>query len=693
MAKVSSRLTRAGTLSLNGIFDEATFSTGTPGIKNLFEQTQNYADSYWSRTATTVTSDVAVAPDTTTTADKLIGDNGITTRKSIRKSYSVEAGVKYTFSVYLKQAGFTNAMIWFDTPNVVEGAYFGAGTLLNLANGTRSGTQTTITGVGNGWYRCSVTFTPTVSGSYNMQTSLGDANGSGTATGDGVSGIYIWGSQLEIGSFASIYQGKTTANTIIPALFEVRNTVDNLYCTGSLDEVTYNPTTPAIKNLLRYTEDFTQSVWSGYPSGNKTYGQIDPLGGNTATLLTDTDAAGDQSQITQSISVTPSISNEYTLSLFVKKGTATDFGFYAFFLGGATRGSFFGYTFSTDAISVGSADGGGITPYNYGRQLLPNGWVRVYFTVKDSTIGTNNTLYFRIYPSNRNAGTTGSLYVWGAQLESGNAVTSYQGISSANTLVTSQISKKEDRSGNLYVKKEFDEWTGAPVIDTSTVLWLDAGQESSYPGTGNTWTDLSTTGLHGTLVNSPTFNTLGYINYANNSTQGTSFSNSSAIHFLGTAPYTIDVWVRINNYPPVSSWKRIVQREGNVGIGRDGYNFWVNGLANGTDVEFASERFVAGSQSYTAKILPFSTTGSAWNHWVITYNGSQVRMYRNGVLEAGPSTSTTSITNATTTLAVGNIGGGNAIGGDISSVKIYNRALSADEILQNFNALRRRYGI
>lgn len=666
MAKVSSRLTKTGTLSLNGIFDEATFSTGTPGIKNLFEQTQNYADSYWSKTETTVTSDVAVAPDTTTTADKLIGNNGITTRKSIRKSYSVEAGVKYTFSVYLKQAGFTNAMIWFDTPNVVEGAYFGAGTLLNLANGTRSSTQTVITGVGNDWYRCSVTFTPTVSGSYNMQTSLGDANGSGTATGDGVSGIYIWGSQLEIGSFASIYQGKTTANTIIPALFEIRNTVDNLYCTGSLDEVTYNPTATVIKNMLTYTDSMTSA--NGWSIGSNTTfvsSATAPDGTNTANRYAGNGSGGNEYVAKQA---TYEANTIYTASAWARLASGTT----------PTSGAIL-----TISYHNGTGQTRAVVTYNGN---LTSEWKR--FSVSYTNVNAGTYTAFFIADQNN----TAQVDVWGSQVELGSVATEYQGIL-LNTLSKTPPTKRESRSGSIFVKKEFDEWTGAPVIDTSTVLWVDAGQESSYPGTGNTWTDLSTTGLNGTLTNSPTFNTLGYINYANNSTQGTSFSNSSAIHFLGTAPYTLDVWVRINNYPPVSSWKRIVQREGNAGIGRDGYNFWVNGAANGTDVEFATERFVAGSQAYVSKILPFSTTGSAWNHWVITYTGSQIRLYRNGVLEGGPSAATTSITNATTTLAVGNIGGGNAIGGDISSVKIYNRALSADEVLQNFNALRRRYGI
>jgi hypothetical protein len=140
------------------------------------------------------------------TADKLIGDNGVTGRKAIYQSYpTFAAGTTYTYSVYIKSAGFTNAMIWFDSANAAQGAFFGAGSLINLTTGAAPGGQTVVTNVGNDWYRCSITFTPTVGGGYNLQLSLGDANGSGTAVGNGVDGVFVWGAQLELNSPASTY--------------------------------------------------------------------------------------------------------------------------------------------------------------------------------------------------------------------------------------------------------------------------------------------------------------------------------------------------------------------------------------------------------------------------------------------------------------------------------------------------------
>jgi hypothetical protein len=108
----------------------------------------------------------------------------------------------------MKAAEFTSTTMWFDTTNVTPGAYYGAGSLINLTNGGVGGSsnnQTTTIPVGNGWYRCQVTATPTVAGVMNFQVSQGDPNGSGTPAGDGTSGIYLWGPQLQRSPYVSNY--------------------------------------------------------------------------------------------------------------------------------------------------------------------------------------------------------------------------------------------------------------------------------------------------------------------------------------------------------------------------------------------------------------------------------------------------------------------------------------------------------
>ena len=69
------------------------------------------------------------------------------------------------------------------------------------------------------------------------------------------------------------------------------------------------------------------------------------------------------------------------------------------------------------------------------------------------------------------------------------------------------IATRLTNTGTLIVNGSFDEFTGAPVVDSSLQLWLDAGQTTSYSGSGSTWTDLSTSLNNGTLTDSPVFRT------------------------------------------------------------------------------------------------------------------------------------------------------------------------------------------
>ena len=187
--------------------------------ENLFTYSTDYNSGYWVYTASSSTATVAtLAPDGSFTAVKLIGGSGQTGRKSIYQGIAVTSGSQYTFSVYMKAAEFTSTTMWFDSANISPSAYYGAGALINLTSGGIGGsspTQVTVIPAGNGWYRCSVTAAPTVSGTMNFQVSQGDANGSGTPAGDGTSGVYLWGPQLQRSPYISNYS-PTQLTTITP---------------------------------------------------------------------------------------------------------------------------------------------------------------------------------------------------------------------------------------------------------------------------------------------------------------------------------------------------------------------------------------------------------------------------------------------------------------------------------------------
>jgi len=229
------------------------------------------------------------------------------------------------------------------------------------------------------------------------------------------------------------------------------------------------------------------------------------------------------------------------------------------------------------------------------------------------------------------------------------------------------------------------------IVTSGLVLCLDAGNTKSYPGSGTTWTDLSGTGNNGTLVNTPTYNSSGYFDFDYTQSENATFSSSSSLQFLNRSPYTLEAWVYPTRNPGANNWTGIFDREDSSIGSRDGYNVYFLGSA-GTNTYFFTERFVAGTVANPSVTLVQSVTVNNWSHIVATYDGTTLSLYRNGSLVGTPATSTGNITNTSKTLTIG-VRGGNYFGGRISSAKIYNRALTASEIQQNFNALKGRFGL
>ena len=169
---------------------------------NLFTYSEDFSDSDWAKTDSSITANTIVAPDGALTGDKFIPASGAT--GLLEQTQTGSGLTTYTFSIYLKKGEDTSTLL------VLRGAAFAnrAQVNVNLSTGTLSsivsvGTFTSavanIISVGNGWYRVSLTGT----------TGSGEATIRGRVTsdssGDGFSGIYIWGAQLEEASFSTSY--------------------------------------------------------------------------------------------------------------------------------------------------------------------------------------------------------------------------------------------------------------------------------------------------------------------------------------------------------------------------------------------------------------------------------------------------------------------------------------------------------
>lgn len=182
---------------------------------NLQTYSQDFDNAAWTKTGVTIAANAAVAPDGTTTADELVSAN--TSSRAVSKGVTVTSGTTYTHSIFAKKntndwialqanAFDTEYSMCFDLTNGVKGS---------ALTGTSAAPSSGIEYVGDGWYRCWVTFSSTTDLSGFVLYRVLSADNTLSTSG----GIYIWGAQLEAGSFATSYIPTSSASVTCAADF------------------------------------------------------------------------------------------------------------------------------------------------------------------------------------------------------------------------------------------------------------------------------------------------------------------------------------------------------------------------------------------------------------------------------------------------------------------------------------------
>tara|TARA_R110000772_G_scaffold169306_3_gene281190 strand:+ start:3110 stop:4870 length:1761 start_codon:yes stop_codon:yes gene_type:complete len=180
---------------------------------NLLTYSDDLSNAAWNKSGVTALSNVIVAPDGTLTGDKTILDSAVVSSSGILQQQITKAAssITYTASFYAKIGEFNSLRVFIRDPsnsaNFIQ-TYFNValGTVASAATsgGTFSGGSSSITAVGNGWYRCLTTGTTGTETGVTLRI-LPYTDGTTSVTGNGYSGLYIWGAQLEAGAFATSY--------------------------------------------------------------------------------------------------------------------------------------------------------------------------------------------------------------------------------------------------------------------------------------------------------------------------------------------------------------------------------------------------------------------------------------------------------------------------------------------------------
>ena len=224
------------------------------------------------------------------------------------------------------------------------------------------------------------------------------------------------------------------------------------------------------------------------------------------------------------------------------------------------------------------------------------------------------------------------------------------------------------------------------IVTDGLVLALDAGNTKSYPGSGTNVSDLSGNGNDVTLFGATSYSS-SPSRFETNATSRTdqNYLTIQQITFADGSEYTFDYWVKLNGLADATY---------NSLTGRNATNPWISLYptnTNGTSWNVRYRQY--GGTYYNTSNISYDIKNN-WGNITLSVDSSRnVGVYLNGEFQENVNPTTTLF--YVSVIAGGYDSGGSyyALQGSIASSKIYNKALTASEIKQNFNALRGRFGI
>ncbi len=244
------------------------------------------------------------------------------------------------------------------------------------------------------------------------------------------------------------------------------------------------------------------------------------------------------------------------------------------------------------------------------------------------------------------------------------------------------------------------------IVTSGLVLALDAADRNSYPGTGATWLDLSGNNNSGSLTAGPTFNGAngGSIQFDGTDDYIDNVGGLSSFNFIqNTNVFSINIWFKINDLTN----SQIIMGNSITAIEKGFYVQFLRGYTSTFGEYNISCLVTNGINNNLVSVGATDNNTVTSTNWInacyVINNATSGQWYFNGVAvttsikkDTQTVTNSKSTGNSTRTL---NIARGNysstlaTLKGNISNVQLYNRALSATEVLQNYNATKSRFGL
>ena len=224
------------------------------------------------------------------------------------------------------------------------------------------------------------------------------------------------------------------------------------------------------------------------------------------------------------------------------------------------------------------------------------------------------------------------------------------------------------------------------VVTANLVAYWDPDLVASYPGTGTTINNLTTTSLPGTMSN------ITYTDpyFAYNGTSSTVSIADNAVLEPGAGDFTVEAWVY---YSVITGSSRVILGKTNGGLASDwGYGIRT-GSNGGTYMEVGNGTTSVTSPSYTVSTGQWYQIVGVWTNVA----ANSIELYINGASQGSNSHAFASVKNTANPLYLGSFDGGGVFGqwfnGRMGIVRYYSAALTAAEVQQNFDANRAIYGI